>query len=197
MTELYCIRHGETEWNRLQKVQGSADIPLSETGRAQAQCAAAALAGVHFDAVYSSPLLRALATAEIVGRRPASQIHFDKRLRERSFGKLEGLPYEDARVQPLFDNSVGFVPPGGESISDVRARLSPLLEEILQKEQGKRVLVATHGMALMTLRLIAANDDESHLRDVWFNNCSILKIQVQDGVLRYAVEHPLPLASGK
>ena len=89
-TQLYLIRHGQTDWNLRAMLQGRTDIPLNETGRRQAMEARERLAGVHFDAVYSSPLRRAMDTAQLVSGWPGEKICPDERLTEIAFGPYEG-----------------------------------------------------------------------------------------------------------
>ena len=89
-TQLYLIRHGQTDWNLRAMLQGRTDIPLNETGRRQAMEAGERLAGVHFDAVYSSPLQRAMDTAKLVSGWREEKICPDERLTEIAFGPYEG-----------------------------------------------------------------------------------------------------------
>ena len=85
-TEIYLIRHGQTDYNRQFRLQGRSDIPLNRLGLAQARAAHEALRGVHFDAVYASPLRRAVDTACIVSGWPEEKIELDPRLIEIGFG---------------------------------------------------------------------------------------------------------------
>lgn len=95
---LYIIRHGETSWNQMRKIQGAIDIPLNESGIRLAKITGEKLADVSFDAAFSSPLQRAYKTAELVlGNRDIS-IETDERLQEISFGDLEGT--EILQVDP-------------------------------------------------------------------------------------------------
>ncbi len=94
-THLIVIRHGETAWNRERRLQGQLDIPLNETGRAQARALATALAGEPIDAVYASDLSRAMATAAPLAEVLGLQVRPDARLRERSYGTLQGKTYAE------------------------------------------------------------------------------------------------------
>ena len=91
MTTLLLARHGETDWNRELRIQGSSDIELNELGRQQAQFLAQELTDVELDAIYSSDLSRAKATAAAVAATHGLDVSVDPRLRERSFGSWEGL----------------------------------------------------------------------------------------------------------
>ena len=82
---IYILRHGKTDWNVLRKLQGRTDIPLNETGRAMAAEAAERYAGVHFDVCYSSPLVRAKETAQIILKDRDVPIYIDDRLMEMFF----------------------------------------------------------------------------------------------------------------
>ena len=95
MTTLLLARHGETDWNRQLRIQGSSDIELNDLGRRQAQALAQDLTDVELDAIYSSDLARARQTAEPVAATHGLEVRFDPRLRERSFGSWEGLTRED------------------------------------------------------------------------------------------------------
>ncbi|MDR2686749.1 MAG: histidine phosphatase family protein, partial [Oscillospiraceae bacterium] len=93
MTLLY-LRHGQTDWNARDLVQGRTDIPLNETGRAQARARATELIGYRppVDVIYASPLKRARETAEIIQSALGVPLYFDNRLMEMRFGRLEGVP---------------------------------------------------------------------------------------------------------
>ena len=100
MTTLLLARHGETDWNREFRIQGSSDIELNELGRQQAQFLAQELTDVDLDAIYSSDLSRAQATAAAVAATHGLDVKLDPRLRERSFGSWEGLTREDVSGVP-------------------------------------------------------------------------------------------------
>ena len=93
--ELYLIRHGETDWNRQNRLQGNIDVPLNAEGLRMAEVAAERLSSVHFNKIFSSPLSRAFTTAEIICKNQADLIKKDDRLREISFGSGEGNYYSD------------------------------------------------------------------------------------------------------
>lgn len=135
MTELLLVRHGETDWNAEGRLQGQTDRPLSAYGREQARRLADQLAGEKLDAAYSSDLVRAVETAEIVGGRLGLAVVPDPDLREKNWGSWEGLtPAERAAVE--------FV---GESTEEHAARMLRALRRIAERHPGGRVLVVTHG----------------------------------------------------
>ena len=87
---IYVVRHGQTEWNVLKKMQGSADIPLNEKGIEQAKQTKYNLEDVDIDFIFCSPLMRAKQTAEVINEDRNLNITFDERLRERNYGEFEG-----------------------------------------------------------------------------------------------------------
>ncbi|MFN6955084.1 MAG: histidine phosphatase family protein [Acetobacteraceae bacterium] len=115
----WFLRHGETDWNARGLSQGRTDIPLNETGRAQAERAAARLEGRGILRIHASPLARAADTARIVAARLALPVTFDDDLMETRFGVQEGQPMGD-----WYEGWVDgvFTPEGGEPFADLRAR---------------------------------------------------------------------------
>ena len=144
--KLYLVRHGETDWNKVKKIQGQVDIPLNQFGKHLAEETAEGLHDIPFDLCISSPLSRAYETARIILEGRDVPIITDARIGEMAFGEYEGkccardhweLP-ED--FQKFFDDPVGFRPgKGGESFADVRKRtgiLNNIRKEPLEKYWG-------------------------------------------------------------
>lgn len=158
------IRHGETDWNAEQRLQGWTDIPLNATGEAQAQAVARELADTAFDAIYSSPLQRALRTAEAVAAgRPITQ---EPRLRERHLGDLQGLTRGEIAARfpavqaELNARSPGYQPPGGESLEDFAARVHGVLKSLRQRHHGgQQLLLVAHGGVLDIAYRMASDQD--------------------------------------
>ena len=137
MQQLFLIRHGLTEWNARGKFQGHSDIALSEAGRAQAQALRVRLAelernGPRLDWVVSSPLKRALQTAELA--LPEREIHLDERLKELNFGAFEGHTLAQNRATEAwnawYDDPFKQSTPGGESYEQLRLRAVDWLESL-------------------------------------------------------------------
>ena len=145
MADLYLVRHGQTELNVQNILQGWHDSPLTARGREQALATRAAFEerGVTFDHVYSSPLGRAQHTAElIVGEDQPAELVDD--LREWHLGSLEGTSNREMPVQPWGDYPVAF---GGESESQLRERMVAALSRIMARPQHECVLAVSHGSA--------------------------------------------------
>lgn len=151
-TTIVLWRHGLTEWNRSDRVQGQLDIGLTETGREQAGSAAARLATVSPDAIVSSDLRRAVDTAGALAALTGLPVETDSRLRERYFGQWQALslseiaqrwPEECARWR-AGDPSPGC---GIESFEDLGKRVAEALRDVADRHVGHTVVVSTHGGA--------------------------------------------------
>jgi probable phosphoglycerate mutase len=127
-TRIIAIRHGETTWNVDTRIQGHLDIPLSETGRRQAERMALALADDPITAIYASDLTRAWETAHYLGRELGVEVTKEEGLRERGFGDFEGKTF--AEIEALLPEQSlrwrkrdpEFAPAGGESLLALRNR---------------------------------------------------------------------------
>lgn len=143
---LYVLRHCQTEWNKLNKIQGRADVPLNDEGRRQAERAFEKLKGINFEAAYSSPSKRALETIEIAcGITPIK----DERLYERNFGKMEGMNKYDVNFPKVWDLNY-LTDCGVESLEDMKKRVFSFLDEI-KKEKDKTIIVCAHGGTNMVI----------------------------------------------
>lgn len=150
MMDLYIIRHGETEWNINERMQGVKDSPLTVRGLGQAEDLARRLSSVKIDKIYSSDLGRARKTAEKIAELQDTKIILRKELRERSFGNLEGksildIKEENSSIYEMkTDDDFNFRAPEGESLKDIKPRLEKFLAEILEKDKQKKVVLVTH-----------------------------------------------------
>lgn len=152
--KIYLLRHGRTLWNEQGRLQGRADVPLSGEGRAAARRTGEALRGVPFSAAFSSPLLRARETAELIlGDRPVP-VTADARLLELDFGVLEGAYLKDVpeAARPtarLFAApETEYRPPeGGETYEALTARCRAFLREVIApgEKLWEHVLIVAHG----------------------------------------------------
>lgn len=167
-----CIaRHGETDWNRRGVLQGWLDVPINALGRQQAAALAAHVAAEGFAAVWSSPLSRALETAQIVARAlhlPEPSCH--EGLREKHFGAVQGVPKNElAELNPALleqilrrNPAAEFV--GGESLDEFADRVIAAIEHIGTRHRGERVLIITHGWVMdVVTRHIAGHAREAVL----------------------------------
>jgi glucosyl-3-phosphoglycerate phosphatase len=135
-------------WNREFRFQGQTDIALDETGQAQAERAARLLAALEPDAIVSSDLSRATATAAPLARLTGLEVAVDKDLRERSGGVWEGLTNPEIRER-YPDAYAAWQPPDGETSANVAQRVSGALERIVAgAPEGQLVVVVSHGAAI-------------------------------------------------
>ncbi|MHB1159171.1 MAG: histidine phosphatase family protein [Chloroflexota bacterium] len=155
---LILVRHGETDWNLEGRYQGSVDVPLNATGREQAEGVAVGLSGQRMDAVYSSPLCRALDTAIAIARRQGLEVRTDPRLKEIDLGEWEGMltpriaeGYPELHRQWTVDPRP-VRPPGGETIREVHDRAIAAVEEMAVRHLGGTVCVVTHKTAMVVIR---------------------------------------------
>ncbi|MCG5031015.1 histidine phosphatase family protein [Mesosutterella sp. OilRF-GAM-744-9] len=190
---VYWLRHGETAWNRLGKIQGCADIPLDDEGRRQARETAAAISGVAFDRAFSSPLSRARETAHIVlqGRGPELQVLDD--LHEVNFGSYDGRDMRRARSDPAdplylwFHQPASFRPsPGGESLEQAAKRIRGVLERSILPLEGSagRVFVAAHGSVTRILLTLLMGRPASRFQELSMKNCALSVLEVCGGRVR-------------
>ena len=149
--KLYVARHGQTQWNAENRICGRTDLPLTETGIAQAEGLAEKAAPLGIDLIISSPMLRAHHMAQIVAERCGAEVMVDERLIEQNYGIFEGL---DRKNPDFLANKRQFATryPGGESMLDMAGRLYPLLREIREKYPEKCVLLACHGGVCRVIR---------------------------------------------
>lgn len=161
--EVYIIRHGKTDWNKECRFQGAQDIPLNEEGRAAAVKLGERLKGIHFDAVFSSPLSRAYETACIV----AGGAQKNTLLTEISFGEMEGVPFDewmntDQPRKYFFKEPAKYQPPkGGETFTSGIERsekfIHTVLEPLYKENHSARVMVVAHGAILAALMTVIEN----------------------------------------
>jgi broad specificity phosphatase PhoE/ribonuclease HI len=148
-TVTHLLRHGQTEHTPERRFSGRNGLPLSLTGRAEADAAAARAADLGVEVIVASPLRRTRETAEIVGAVLGLPVEFDEDLVELDFGDFEGLTLDEARSKhPLaarrFGSDVSVAAPGGESVADVGTRVARARRRILSDHAGKTVLIVSH-----------------------------------------------------
>ncbi|MGF6938610.1 putative phosphoglycerate mutase [Paraburkholderia sp. UCT70] len=191
-TQILFIRHGETDWNRIKRIQGHIDIPLATTGVAQARRLAQRLAddakqGARLDAIYSSDLQRAQQTAQPIGEALGLPLQSRQNLRERSYGAFQGhdsdeialrFPDEYAQWQT---RDPGFAPPEGESHRVFYHRIVHAIEPLVAAHPGGRIACVTHGGVLDCVRRFATGMRLDAPRDYPLLNTSLNVVDYGDG----------------
>ena len=184
-TRITAVRHGETAWNAITRLQGQLDIDLNALGRWQAERAGAALADSAMQVIYSSDLCRAHNTGQAIARHSgiaAPDIRIHQGLRERCFGRFEGLTY--AQVGELHPEEAlrwkqrdpDWAPPGGESQTQVFARVNAALDQIAAQHSGEHIAIVTHGGVLDVFYRLATGQGISAARTWDLGNCAINRL---------------------
>ena len=177
---IYIIRHGQTEMNQAHALQGRSDQPLNENGIRQAQEAAKGFGSLRFDRVYSSPLGRAIQTAEIVA--PGVPIVVDDRLIEMDYGPYEGVDLTDMPAE-LIEFFRDFVhnpaPEGMEQLSSVVKRTGAFIEEI--KDLPGNTLISTHAIAMKGILEYLTPDSRGRYWSKHIGNCAVYAAENRNG----------------
>jgi len=189
MTRFFLVRHGETEWNRLRKIQGISDIPLNDTGRSQAAALGDILSKHRFDLIVSSSLSRALETAQIVARKlgmPAPLVIQD--LVERNYGEAEGS--SGLELDTLYPPGTEI--PGREDRADVTKRVVRTLHDLAIRHPEADILAVAHGAVIRCVVDYAAPGEYSEP----ITNCSVHSFSHVAGSLELvAFDDPMEVLS--
>lgn len=189
---LYIIRHGETEWNIIDRIQGQLDSFLTENGIKQAKKLSKKFGVIKFDAIFSSDLLRTRKTAEIINLDRKLKIETTKALRERTFGEYDGIMghvYEK-KIKYLLEKFSKLsieekwkfkFARNYESDEELVSRMITFLREISVGYKGKNVLVVTHGGGIRTLLTRLGYTKYGELTAGTFKNAGYIKVE-SDGV---------------
>jgi probable phosphoglycerate mutase len=182
-TRILAIRHGETAWNVDTRIQGHLDIPLNETGQWQAQRLARALAAqdaIH--AIYSSDLLRAHDTARAIADATGAPLTTHTGLRERGFGIFEGKTFVEIEAtwpedsQRWRQRDPHWAPLGGESLVQVRERITRTLHELAARHPGEQIVLVAHGGVMDQLYRAATGQDLQAPRTWGLTNTAVNRL---------------------
>lgn len=190
---IWIARHGQTDYNKDMLMQGRSDAPLNENGIAQAKAMRVMIGDVRFDAVYSSPLVRARKTAQILGNVPESELHIDPRIIEVDFGR-----YELHRYYLLGPRMISYwllpellpAPKTVEPVSSMVERSVSFLKE-LEQQDYENVLVTCHGGIM---RALCGYLDDRKSQLMWRpkpHNCEIRVFASADGAHSYVRDYRL------
>lgn len=189
MTRFFLVRHGETEWNRIRRIQGSSDIPLNDTGRKQAKQAGDILANHRFDLIVSSPLSRAMETALIISQRLSMPAPLPvASLTERHYGDAEGKT--GAELEHLFPGDTPV--PGREERDQVQRRVVHALADLAIRHPRADIIAVCHGGVIRSVVEYAAPGQYTEP----ITNCSIHSFQhTNRGLELLAFDDPMEVAS--
>lgn len=185
-THLFLIRHGQSDGNAAGRFGGHGPTPLSELGREQAERTAEVLAKERVTAIYTSDLLRAVQTAEPLGKLLNLPINEREAFRERNVGVLQGLTFDESRQQyprdyyALINRDIHHVITEGESYRHLLRRITAEMRNILRNNQRQRIAIFSHTGAIcfMTLHLLGAiNRDTRTTPWIITSNCGINRFE--------------------
>ncbi len=195
MTTLYIVRHGEARGNVERNFHGWYDSDLTENGRAQIARLPMYFRKIHLDAAYSSDLKRTRETAEIVAKEKGLSVQSCPGLREIHGGEWEDVPWDDLPVR--FPESYGnwlerphlLEMPGGERMTDFQDRIYSAVLDIAKQNEGKNVLIATHGTAIKVLLCKVRNIPLSRMPgEKWCDNASVTVLALDEDGMRVVID---------
>jgi len=178
MTQVILVRHGETEWNVTEVFRGRIDIGLNEAGVKQAELLAEHLSKMKIDAIYSSPLKRALTTAEKIAGCHRLEVVVTPGLIDLDFGGWQGLSHQEVRnkykeLYAQWKSHPDLVRmPAGESLDEVRKRAMSVVDEVIAKYEGS-VVLASHRVVNKVLICALLGLDNSHFWNIRQDTCGM------------------------
>ena len=182
------MRHGRTEWNREERFRGRADIALDETGLKQAAAAALSLQNREAVAIYSSPLRRALQTADIIAKQLKLTVELMEGLNDIDFGSWQGLSggeaaKQDSRLFQMWLEQPHLVHfPGGQSLDTVRQNVLAALDELAARHDKQTVILVSHKVVCQVLMCAMLGLDNSHFWHVRQDLNAINVFEMRDEV---------------
>jgi broad specificity phosphatase PhoE len=190
-TTVYLTRHGQTEWNNIGRMMGWTNEDLNETGRIQAERLAKRLENVPLDAVYCSPLQRAITTGAIVGAKHGVTPKTSQGLIEINYGIWEGMARTDVKEKwpelhrIMMDNPENFQYPGGESYKDLRVRVVAAFNDVVKAEEGRNLLMVSHQgiLKILIAELMGISYNDWNKFEV--RNASLTSLTVEHGHVHF------------
>lgn len=184
---IYLIRHCEALGNKTGTFQGSIDSDITEIGAKQLEFLTERFKNIHIDKIYSSPLRRAQKTALAVATATGKSVITEKGLTEIDGGDIEGMSYADIyKKYPHLEYAWtyaphNFSPPNGECMNDTYKRIVDTFLHLVKQNEGKEIVLASHGGVIRCLLCFLQYNDILRLNDViWSDNTSVTKIIFKD-----------------
>jgi probable phosphoglycerate mutase len=188
LIQVVVIRHGRTEWNRIERFRGRADIDLDEVGKRQAEATAKRAAEIGISEIYASPLRRTMTTASIISEQLSLTVQPLPGIMDIDFGKWQGLTPEEAAARDgnLYalwrEHPHMMTFPGGESLADVSSRASRAVENVLEQADNKTIAVVSHKVVCQLLILHFLALDNSHFWQIGQDVAALNLFDIRDGV---------------
>ena len=183
MITLYLVRHGETEWNKSGRYQGSTDVALSDMGMAQAEKVASYFKDIPLDGVITSPLQRARITAEGIAKSHGMELEIVPALQELCFGDWEGKTFSEidqlwpGMISEMYHHPDQLRLPHGESFLDCPVRTMTFMKELLSRGDHKSYAIVSHGAALRTVICAMIDIPLSCSWNMGLSNASVTEIR--------------------
>ncbi len=164
---IYLIRHGETDWNLIGKVQGREDIPLNNTGKSQAKKCAIALQNTGIKTIISSPLARAVQTANIIAStHDGMEVIIDEDLIERDFGEMSGMTYDRRKFFDSFGHEETMEP-----LEKLSKRLIDCIQRYAIKYSNQDIVMISHGAAINSVLMVLSDGEKGSGKTRLKNAC--------------------------
>lgn len=188
-TTLYVVRHGQTEWNLEKRLQGHQDSPLTQLGREQASQLCNRLRNEDIDMIYCSESKRTRDTADLIKGSRSIPVVLKQEFKELNLGDWEGLQHHEVIDQEPeswdhFWNSPHLYVPNekGESYQQLKDRAIPVVEKIINEQQGKTILIVTHQITTkMIMSYFQQREIDENFHTAVIAPTSLSKISIQDG----------------
>jgi len=157
---IILVRHGQTEWNRVERFRGHYDIPLDETGLKQGEAVAQRIAAQFKpERVFTSPLIRARKTAEIIAKKVGIPVIIHRGIIDIDYGEWQGLTPDEAKARFPHESALWYEHPekasipGGENLKEVQARAIKTVEELCKESIGKEIVIVSHTVVIRLILL--------------------------------------------
>ena len=184
-SNLYLVRHGQTDWTLENRIQGQNELPLNEIGKEQSEKVSQELRHLNPAAIYSSPMLRAKQMAEIIAMGHPCEIFIEENLNEGTFGSIEGMTKAEFKVKfqedliqlHRMDADTRLrhkLVPEADSILEIAERTIPCLKDIAAKHPDQSVIIVTHGWLMRSLLVVLNQNDD---RSTFVSNGGIIKLK--------------------
>ncbi len=188
--KLILVRHGETDWNLQNRVQGRSDTELNALGRRQAEAVAQALLSEEIEAIYSSPLKRAMATARAIAHFHLAEVVLVDDLKELDVGELDGLTFTEMReryaefLRMWTEDIAGQIFPGGSCIRDLQGTACASIERMAARHPNGTVVVVSHNFAILSIICKLMDIDLRHMRRLRMQVAGMTTIELNDQAAR-------------
>ena len=177
--KIIVIRHGQTDWNVEEKLQGVTDIPLNSEGIRQAEIAREIINNIDFDMIICSTLKRTIQTTKIISKDKNVPIKYDERITERNYGILEGLKTDEINFDEYFEYYKNKPCKDGESIQVFFDRIYKFLDDVKENYKDyNKILLVTHGDVVRAIKCYFNGiPNDGNVKNLIINNCEIIEFE--------------------